>query len=221
VASPADELSGEEASDRQIQLGEAVDRLPICISVELAEVRQPRVCPLDWPARSHRLVLLWSLRSPLALIGDNRIVNAALGYTFTSGIGVIPAIEPQSLDVAEQPTAVRVVESRDQHDRVVAVCAVDSDFDRNVIRIGEDRPLPSRLCPISRILAGSLASTRALAQRTVDRDVTEIEPDDLVVGALCFFFQGVEHAGCNPLVTAGPQGGVGDHASREPLCVLP
>ncbi len=148
-------------------------------------------------------------------------MEVAVGEALSGGARVVAAVEPDGLDVTEQPPPGGGVEGRCEEDRVVAVRAVDRPADRDAVAVGEDRPLPAELAPIRGVLAGSLATTRAFVQRTVDGDVGEIEADDPVVGRCRLLRDGVEDAGSEPFVAPLPRRGVGDPVAAEPLGVLP
>jgi hypothetical protein len=55
----------------------------------------------------------------------------------------------------------------------------------------------------------------------VDGAVAEVEVDDPVIGRQRFGGQGVEHAGCEPLVAATAHGRVGHGAAEEPFGIDP
>ena len=197
-------------------------RLSVRVPAQLPEVGQPRVGPLDRPAESHRLVLLHpARRAALALFGDHRVGDVALGQTLERGLRVVAAVEPERLDLLEETHSVRVVEGRCEHHRVVAVGTVDGDTDGDAIAVREDGPLPAELAPISRVGPRSLTATRALVQRAVDGDVVEAESDDLVVRRLRLRLELVEHPCCDPLVPSSAHRRVGDLVPTQPLGVLP
>jgi hypothetical protein len=58
-------------------------------------------------------------------------------------------------------------------------------------------------------------------RRSVDCPLGDVEADDLVVDGDRLSDEGVEHAGGDPLVTAGPDGGVGHLVPAETLAALP
>src|SRR5664279_5331964 len=101
------------------------------------------------------------------------------------------------------------------------VGAVDGPADGDALGVGEDRPLPSELGPVGRVLAGALPSSWAFLQRSIDRHFGEVQSDDLVVGGNRLLGDGVEHPGFLPLVAAGTDGGVGHLVPTETLAVLP
>ena len=147
--------------------------------------------------------------------------DPALRETSPGERGVVAAIEPEGLDIFEEPTRRGVVEGRCQQDRVVAVRSIDRPAERDAGGVGEDRPLPAELGAIGRVLARSLAPTRTLVQAAVDGDVGKIQADDPVVAADRFGGDVVEHAGFDPLVTPVAHRGVRHLVRTQPFGVLP
>ncbi len=110
-----------------------------------------------------------------AFAGDDRVVDQALREAGSGDLTVIAAVEPQGVDLGEQSPARGIIERRGQQDRVVAVRTRHGPADGYPDAVCEDRPLPSQLGAISRVLAGSLPSSRGFVQRPVDRCVAEVE----------------------------------------------
>lgn len=162
-------------------------------------------------------VLLADL-TPLALLGDDGVIDAESGEAPPGG-RVVPAVEPDGLDVGEQPALLGSLEGRLEQEGVVPVGPVDGPADRDAGPIGEDGPLPAELGSVGRVLARSIASCWAFVQRPVDRHVVEVEADDLVVGRHGFGDDRFEDTGGNPLVPTGPYGRVGHLHPTQPLGV--
>jgi len=125
-------------------------------------------------------------RSALALLGDERVGDLVLDEASARDLGVVPPVEPDRLDVHEQPAPLRVFEGGSEHHRVVAVGPVDRNAKGDAVCVDEDGPLPPELSPIGRVLPRSLPTSWGFVERAVERDVGEIEADDLVVARECF-----------------------------------
>src|ERR1039458_7326234 len=60
------------------------------------------------------------------------------------------------------------------------------------------------ILPVGRVLPRPFAPTGALLQGPVERDITQVEADHLVVGGKCLAHERLVHASRQPLVAAAP-----------------
>src|SRR5271155_4378006 len=160
-----------------------MDAFAVRIAAKLTEVAQPRVGALDRPTQPHGLGARRLGPTLLAFPRDDGVVDPALEKPLSGEVRVITTVEPDGLDVAEQPAPGGIVEGRLEQDRIVAVGPVDGPPNGDAVGIGQDGPLPTELRSVRRVLARSLPSSRAFVQRTVDGNFSEVQADDLVVGA--------------------------------------
>jgi transposase len=89
----------------------------------------------QFPTAGH-LVLGTSSVSLLALDSDDGLIDPAFSEAGTGDVGVVTAVEPDRLDIAEQPTLGHVVERWGEEDRIVSVRPVDHPADRHPVGIG-------------------------------------------------------------------------------------
>ena len=144
--------------------------LAVVVPAQLAEVREPRVRPLDRPAKPHRLALrrrrsshaCASSRSPRRRCPRSR---GARGSRRSRSRGRARSSRPARASHA----CAGVVERRREEHRVVAVRAVGCPAEGDAARVGDDRPLPSELRPVGRVLPRSLPASRGFVQGAVER----------------------------------------------------
>ena len=127
--------------------------LAVSAAAELAEVGEPAVRPLDWPAQPEgdgQLRRLHSGALELAtLTGADDVADAVLSAVFTNGRTVVAAVEMERLDVEEKAARLGGVEGRGEQNGVVAVRTAGRPTDRDAPSVGDERPLPAELSPVS------------------------------------------------------------------------
>jgi len=149
-----------------------VDALAVRVASQLAEVREPRVRPLDGPAQSHRLVRRRLGRPSSALPRDDGVVELALGEALSGGARVVAAIEPDGLDVAEQPALRGGIQCRREEEpsrlRFAPSIAQPIGMPARSVRIDHFQPsLPRSVgfLPVPSPPQGLCATTRRLRRR--------------------------------------------------------
>ena len=153
--------------------------------------------------------------------GADDVADAVLSAVFTNGRTVVAAVEMERLDVEEKAARLGGVEGRCEQNGVVVVRTVGRPTDRDAPSVGDERPLPAELSPVSGVSSAPLAARRRLVLGAVDARLGEVEPDDAVIAGDRLGDDGVVEAGRKSLVTARPGGRVRDDVAAEPLGVLP
>lgn len=216
---PFDELHGEDRGDGQRELGESLVDVAVGVAAELTEVRQPAVGPLHGPTHPEWDRQLLVGRATLALPRAHHVIEAQVCAERSGDAVVVAAVEVQGLDVNQEPAAIDRVKGGLQQDAVVAVRSALFPADRDSVSVGRDRPLPATLASISGVRAGALATEGSLVLGPVDRDLGQIEGDDLVVGVEGFLDETLEQPGIGPLVEPTSQRRLG--ALAEPTSDIP
>jgi hypothetical protein len=117
------------------------------------EIPAPFVNAVPAPGHVHTPIPVGTI---LAFLGNDGIFEEADGQSLSGDLRVVSPVESDGLDVGQQSASARIVEGGFEHDRVVAVRPLDGPTEGDAVAVSEDRPLPSELRSICRILARSL-----------------------------------------------------------------
>src|SRR5690606_22635329 len=200
---------------------EAVQGAPVGVAAELTEVRQPRVGPFDRPAHAERHELLGGGGAAGSDLGAHEVVDAVVGNEAAYDTGVVAAVEVQGLALHECYSLSGGGQGGGDEYAVVPVGAIGGPADGDAVPVGEQRPLPAAFAPVNGAGTGPFAARGSLVLAAVDRAVAEIKADDPVIAGDGLVDELVEHARRDPVVAAGPQGGIGGRAAEQTLGVDP
>ena len=223
AVSPVDELGGEQECDGESERGFASGPVAVGVAAELTEVRQSRVRAFNRPSQTHGLV--WCRRvlrcAPGAFLGDDRVVESACGEPVTSGSGVVTAVQPDRLDIAEEAERVGRIQGRGEQYGVVAVRSVERPTERDAAQVGQDRPLVAELAAIGRVRARSLAPAGLLCWEP--STATSLRSNSMMRSYAAIASRASRSN--TPAVIhsspAGPHGGVRHLVAAEPFGVFP